>query len=91
MTREEVSDLGVTEEDEQRHQVNNNANPENKRGKGQTSSHYCGMYIPLSDDKHRKVRDSSKKRTGNPRQIQSEAKCSLRIFFRQSEFFFVSD
>ena len=26
------------------------------------------MYIPLSDDKHRKVRDSSKKRTGNPRQ-----------------------
>ena len=33
---------------------------------------YCGMYIPLSDDKHRKVRDSSKKCTGNQRQIQSE-------------------
>ena len=30
-----------------------------------------GMYIPLSDDKHRKVRGSSKKCTGNPRQIQS--------------------
>ena len=29
-------------------------------------------YIPLSDDKHQKVRDSSKKCTGNPRQIQSE-------------------
>ena len=25
---------------------------------------YCGMYIPLSDDKHQMVRDSSKKRTG---------------------------
>ena len=24
----------------------------------------CGMYIPLSDDKHQMVRDSSKKRTG---------------------------
>ena len=36
------------------------------------------MYIPLSDDKHPKVRDSSKKHTGNPRQIQSETKCSLR-------------
>ena len=33
---------------------------------------HCGIYIPLSDDKHRKVRDSSKKRTGNPRQIQSK-------------------
>ena len=40
------------------------------------------MYIPLSDDKHRKVRDSSKKCTGNPRQIQSEN------FFRRSEIFF---
>ena len=38
------------------------------------------MYIPLSDDKHRKVRDSSKKRTGNPTQIQSETKFSPRIF-----------
>ena len=28
----------------------------------------CGMYIPLSDDKHRKVRGSSKKHTGNLRQ-----------------------
>ena len=36
------------------------------------------MYISLSDDKHRKVRDSSKKHTGNLRQIQSETKCSLR-------------
>ena len=26
------------------------------------------MYILLSDDKHRKVRDSSKKCSGNPRQ-----------------------
>ena len=25
---------------------------------------HCGMYIPLSDDKHQMVRDSSKKRTG---------------------------
>ena len=25
-----------------------------------TRWHYCGMYIPLSDDKHQKVRDSSK-------------------------------
>ena len=24
----------------------------------------CGMYIPLSDNKHQMVRDSSKKRTG---------------------------
>ena len=39
---------------------------------------YCGIYIPLSDDKHRKVRDSSKKCLGNPRQIQSETKCSPR-------------
>ena len=39
---------------------------------------HCGMYIPLSDDKHRKVQDSSKKRTGNPRQIESETKCSSR-------------
>ena len=36
------------------------------------------MYIPLSDDKHQKVRDSSKKHTGNPRQIQSKTKCSPR-------------
>ena len=46
----------------------------------------CGMDIPLSDDKHRKVWDSSK-RTGNLRKIQYETKCSLRIFF-WSEFFF---
>ena len=26
--------------------------------------HYFGMYIPLSDDKHQMVRDSSKKNTG---------------------------
>ena len=36
------------------------------------------MYIPLSDDKHRKVRDSSKNHTGNLRQIQSKTKCSSR-------------
>ena len=51
----------------------------------------CGMYIPLSDDKHRFVRDSSKKHTGNPRQIQSETKFSLRkyprIFFLVTIFF----
>ena len=35
-------------------------------------------YIPLNNDKHRKVRDSSKKHTGNPRQIQSKTKCSPR-------------
>ena len=32
--------------------------------------HHCGMYIPLSDDKHQIVRDSSKKmqrgRNSNP-------------------------
>ena len=38
----------------------------------------CGMYIPLSDDKHQKVRDSSKQHTGNLRQIQSKTKCSPR-------------
>ena len=27
----------------------------------------CGMYIPLSDDKHQMVRDSSKKCTGQHR------------------------
>ena len=32
---------------------------------GLTNIHpYCDMYIPLSDDKHQMVRDSSKKRTG---------------------------
>ena len=36
------------------------------------------MYIPLSDDKYGKVQDSSKKCTGNLRQIQSETKCSAR-------------
>ena len=45
------------------------------------------MYIQLSDDGHRKVRDSSKKHTGNPRQIQSETKCSPRQNSVQ-EFFF---
>ena len=39
---------------------------------------YCGMYISLSDDKHQKVRDRSKKHAGNPRQIQSKTKCSPR-------------
>ena len=28
----------------------------------------CGIYVPLSDDKHLFVRDNSKKCTGNPRQ-----------------------
>ena len=36
------------------------------------------MYIPLSDDKHWKVQDSSKKCTENLKQIQSETKCSPR-------------
>ena len=38
----------------------------------------CGMYIPLSDDKHQFVRDNSKKGTGNLRQIQSKTKLSPR-------------
>ena len=42
-------------------------------------------YKNLSDDKHRKVRDSSKKCTGNPRQIQSETKFSPRILCQWSE------
>ena len=38
---------------------------------------YCGMYIPLSDDKHRKVRNSSKSALEiqdkfSPRQNRSE-------------------
>ena len=41
-------------------------------------NNHCGMYLLLSDDKHLKVQDSSKKCTGNLRQIQSEVKCSLR-------------
>ena len=32
---------------------------------------YCGMYIPLSDDKHQMVRDSSKKCTGQRRRISN--------------------
>ena len=50
----------------------------------------CGMYIPLSDDKHRKVRDSSKKCTGNLRQRQNavQDKIQSENFFRWSEFFF---
>ena len=60
---------------------------------------HCGMYILLSDDKHQKVWDISKKRTGNLRQIQSKTKCSPRqksvweffpdgreFFFYQTEF-----
>ena len=43
------------------------------------------MYVPLSDDKHRFVRDSSKKRTGNPRQ-NSVPRQNLRIF--SGKFFF---
>ena len=61
------------------------------RGEFLNSLLSCGMYIPLSDNKHRKVRDNSKKHTGNPRQIQSETKCSLRIFFQWSEKNFFSD
>ena len=44
------------------------------------------MYILLSDDKHRKVQDSSKKCTGNLRQIQSETKCSPRQISVQDFF-----
>ena len=32
------------------------------------------MYVPLSDDKHQFVRDSSKKCTGHRDKIQSEMK-----------------
>ena len=48
----------------------------------------CGMYIPLSDDKHRKVRDSSKKRTGNPRQnaVWEFFSNGQKIFFFQLNF-----
>ena len=51
------------------------------------------MYIPLSDDKHQKVRDNFKKHTGNPRQIQSETKFSLRIFSQWlgKNFFFQTE
>ena len=34
----------------------------------QSHINYCGMYIPLNDDKHQFVRDNSKKYTGNLRQ-----------------------
>ena len=54
--------------------------------------YHCGMYTLLSDDKHRKVRDSSRKCTGNLRQIQSETKFSLRIFSDgQKKFFFQTE
>ena len=32
---------------------------------------HCGMYMPLSDDKHQMVRDSSKKRTGQHGRISN--------------------
>ena len=46
------------------------------------------MYMPLSDDTHRKVRDSSKKRTGNPRQnsVQEFFPNCWKKFFVQTEF-----
>ena len=51
---------------------------------------HCGMFFPLSDDKHWFVWDNSKRRTGNPRQIQSKTKFSLRkyprIFFSNKFF-----
>ena len=46
---------------------------------------YCGMYIPLSDDKHRFVRDSSK----SALEIQDNVQHSflLTIFFLTKKFF----
>ena len=44
------------------------------------------MYIPLSDDKHRKVQDSSKKLTENLNQIQSETKL-VRDKIQSENFF----
>ena len=43
------------------------------------------MYIPLSDDKHRFVRDNSKKCTGNLRQNSVQDK--IREFFFQQKLF----
>ena len=77
-----------------------------QRDHSDTSIHirasYCGMYVPLTDDKHRKVRDSSKKCTGNlrqfsPRQNAVQDKIQSKIFFSNGQekiFFrlnFVSD
>ena len=45
------------------------------------------MYIPLSDEKHRKVRDSPKKHTGNLRQNSVRELFSHgQKFFFQTEF-----
>ena len=45
----------------------------------------CGMYIPLSDDKHRFVRDNSKKCTGNPRKIESKKKkCGKKFYWKKN-------
>ena len=46
------------------------------------------MYISLSDDKHRKVRDSSKKCTGNPRQNVVQDKIQSENFFPMVRIFF---
>ena len=42
------------------------------------------MYVPLSDDKHRFVRDNSKKCTGNLTQNLVQDKFSLRQHLRQN-------
>ena len=50
------------------------------------NAHYCGMYILLSDDKHRKVRDSSKNALEirdkfSPRQNAVQDKIQSENFF----------
>ena len=52
-------------------------------------AHNCSMYIPLSGDKHRKVRDSSKKCTGNPRQNAVQDKIQSENFFLTVGKFFL--
>ena len=50
------------------------------------------MYIPLSNDKHRKVRDSSKKHTGNLRQNAVKRQNAVQeFFFSNGQKFFFSD
>ena len=48
-------------------------------------SFHCGMYRPLSDDKHRKVRTAQRREleireNSVPDKMQSETKFNLRIF-----------
>ena len=51
---------------------------------------HCGMYIPLSDDKHRFVRDSSKKvhwKSETMFETKFILRQNLRIFFSNNLFF----